>query len=116
MVYCGKNRVNVFFTEFARRRTCPPLTLRLPGIPFPPDTRPFLPRSLCGVFFADRSEILHRFPWLRHIFADGSYAGDKLKDALRRIGQSAIAIIKRSDAASGFEVLPRRWVVERTLA
>ena len=62
------------------------------------------------------AEILHRFPWLRHIFADGGYAGDKLKDALRRIGKWTIAIIKRSDAASGFEVLPRRWVVERTLA
>ena len=62
------------------------------------------------------AEIQHRFPWLRHIFADGGYAGDKLKDALRRIGKWTIAIIKRSDAASGFEVLPRRWVVERTLA
>ena len=62
------------------------------------------------------AEILHRFPWLRHIFADGGYAGEKLKDALRRVGKWTIAIIKRSDAASGFEVLPRRWVVERTLA
>ena len=35
---------------------------------------------------------------------------------LRQIGKWTIAIIKRSDAASGFEVLPRRWVVERTLA
>ena len=32
------------------------------------------------------AEILHRFPWLRHIFADGGYAGDKLMDALRRRG------------------------------
>lgn len=62
------------------------------------------------------AEILHRFPWLRHTFADGGYAGDKLKDPLRRIGKWTIAIIKRSDAASGFEVLPRRWLVERTLA
>ena len=56
------------------------------------------------------------FPWLRHVFADGGYAGDKLKDALRRFGKWTIEIIKRSDAAKGFEVLPRRWVVERTLA
>lgn len=27
-----------------------------------------------------------------------------------------MAIVKRSDAATGFSVLPRRWVVERTLA
>ena len=62
------------------------------------------------------AEIVKRFPWLRHVFADGGYAGDKLKDALRRIGKWTIEIIKRSDTAKGFEVLPRRWVVERTLA
>lgn len=52
----------------------------------------------------------------RHVFADGGYAGDKLKDALRQIGKWTIEIVKRSDAANGFVVLPRRWVVERTLA
>ncbi len=62
------------------------------------------------------AEIVRRFPWLRHVFADGGYAGDKLKHALRRIGKWTIEIIKRSDAAKGFVVLPRRWVVERTLA
>lgn len=62
------------------------------------------------------AEIIHRFPWLRHLFADGGYAGDKLRDALRRICKWTIEIIKRSDAAKGFEILPRRWVVERTLA
>lgn len=61
-------------------------------------------------------EIVRRFPWLRHVFADGGYAGNKLKDALRRIGKWTVEIIKRSDTAKGFEVLPRRWVVERTLA
>lgn len=62
------------------------------------------------------AEIVKPFPWLRHVFADGGYAGDKLKDALRRIGKWTIDIIKRSDTAQGFEALPRRWVVERTLA
>ena len=55
-------------------------------------------------------------PWLRHIFADGGYAGPKLRGALDRIGEWTIQIIKRSDIATGFEVLPRRWVVERTFA
>lgn len=62
------------------------------------------------------AEISHRFPWLRYVFADGGYAGNKLKDALRRGGKWTIDIIKRSDRAKGFEVLPRRWVVERTFA
>ena len=56
------------------------------------------------------------YPWLRHIFADGGYAGGKLRDALSALGRWAIAIIKRSDQATGFQVLPRRWVVERTFA
>ena len=60
--------------------------------------------------------IRHSFPWLRHVFADGGYAGDKLRAALAKIGRWTIEIIKRSDCAKGFEVLPRRWVVERTFA
>jgi transposase len=56
------------------------------------------------------------FPWLRHVFADGGYAGDKLKDALADLGDWTIEIVKRSDSAQGFVLLPRRWVVERTLA
>ena len=47
---------------------------------------------------------------------DGGHAGNKLKDALRRISKWTIENIKPSDTAKGFEVLPRRWVVERTLA
>src|SRR4051795_7677283 len=54
--------------------------------------------------------IRHRFPWLRHIFADGGYAGGKLRDALKGHGDWTIEIIKRSETATGFEVLPRRWV------
>lgn len=60
--------------------------------------------------------IRHRWPWLLHVFADGGYAGDKLKRRLKKIGRWTVEIIKRSDKAKGFEVLPRRWVVERTFA
>lgn len=56
------------------------------------------------------------YPWLRHVFADGGYAGQKLKTALVKIGDWTMQIVKRSDTAKGFEVLPRRWVVERTFA
>jgi len=60
--------------------------------------------------------ICKSFPWLRHVFADGGYAGDKLRGALAKIGKWTLEIIKRSDAAKGFVLLPRRWVVERTFA
>ena len=55
-------------------------------------------------------------PWLRHVFADGGYAGDKLKAALEGHGSRTLEIIKRSDTAKGCVLLPRRWVVERTFA
>ena len=60
--------------------------------------------------------IRHRFPWLRHLFADGGYAGDKLETALAELGRWTLEIVKRPDAAEGFVVLPRRRVVERTFA
>ncbi len=62
------------------------------------------------------AEARDKFPWLRHVFADGGYAGDQLRRALTKIGDWTIEVIKRSDTAKGFEVLPRRWVVERTFA
>ena len=62
------------------------------------------------------ASIRGRLPWLRHVFADGAYAGAKLEAALSVLGRWTIEIVKRSDAAKGFELLPRRWVVERTLA
>jgi transposase len=56
------------------------------------------------------------YPWLRHIIADGGYAGEKLKHALAELGRWTVEIIRRCDTAKGFAVLPRRWVVERTFA
>ena len=56
------------------------------------------------------------FPWLRHLFADSAYSGDKLLTALSKFGKWSVEIIKRMADTVGFEVLPRRWVVERTLA
>jgi transposase len=56
------------------------------------------------------------FPWLRHLIADGGYAGEKLRNGLAQIGQWTIEIIKRSDQARGFVVLTKRWIVERSFA
>jgi putative transposase len=53
------------------------------------------------------------FPGLRLIWADGGYAGKLLEWCLRVCGW-VLEIVKRSDAAKGWVLLPRRWVVERT--
>jgi transposase len=62
------------------------------------------------------NDIRYSFPWLRHVFADGGYAGSKLRQALAKFGDWTIEIIKRSDRAQGFVILPRRWVALRTFA
>ena len=54
-----------------------------------------------------------RWPWLKHLFADGAYDRTQLMDKAA-FRDFTIQIVKRSDTAKGFEVLPRRWVVERT--
>ena len=55
------------------------------------------------------------FPFIEHIFADGGYAGRKMAMTVWRTGAWSLQIVKRSGAA-GFEVLPKRWIVERTFA
>jgi transposase len=57
------------------------------------------------------------FPFVIKLFADGGYQGLKFRKALAKVmPQLSVEIVKRSDTAAGFHVLPRRWVVERTLA
>jgi len=56
-----------------------------------------------------------RLPRLRLIWADGIYAG-QLVDWVKTTCDWALEIIKRRDDIQGFQVLPRRWVVERTFA
>jgi transposase len=57
------------------------------------------------------------YPFLKKLFADGGYQGPKFRTALTKLlPELAVEIVKRSDTAQGFEVLPRRWVVERTFA
>jgi transposase len=57
------------------------------------------------------------FPFLLRLYADGGYQGPQFQQALKRVlSQAEVQIVKRSDQAKGFVVLPRRWVVERTLA
>jgi transposase len=57
------------------------------------------------------------FPFLLKLYADGGYQGPEFHAAMQRImNQINVEIIKRSDKAKGFVVLPKRWVVERTFA
>ncbi len=59
-------------------------------------------------------EVKGRFPRLGLIWADGGYAGT-LVEWVQTVCHWVLEIVKRSDDVKGFQVLPRRWVVERTL-
>jgi len=54
-----------------------------------------------------------RFSRLKLIWADGGYAG-QLIGWVQQICGWALEIVKRSDDVTGFVVLPKRWIVERT--
>ena len=56
------------------------------------------------------------YPFLLKLYADGGYQGPQFQCALLRVVRHVdVEIVKRSDAAKGFIVLPRRWIVERTI-
>jgi transposase len=63
------------------------------------------------------STLFGRYPFLLKLYADGGYQGPQFQDALKRVCRSVnIEIVKRSDTAKKFVVLPKRWIVERTFA
>src|SRR6185436_7201712 len=55
------------------------------------------------------------FPFIERIFADAGYQGPKMEKVVADTGCWTLQIVKRSDAHR-FVVLPKRWIVERTLA
>ncbi len=57
-----------------------------------------------------------RFSRLRHIWADGAYAGPLVEwvKALRPHRPIRLEMAQRTDAIKGFVVIPKRWIVERT--
>lgn len=59
----------------------------------------------------------HKFSRLRLIWADGAYAGQWLEwvRGLRRWHKLRLEVVSRPEGAKGFVLLPKRWVVERTL-
>ena len=59
--------------------------------------------------------LVGRFPRLERIWADGAYAG-KLVLWARNVGGWTLELVRRPANQNTFEVIPRRWVVERTFA
>ena len=58
-----------------------------------------------------------QFPFIEKLFADSAYQGPIFGDALAKILPGLeTEIVKRSDQAKGFVQLPKRWIVERTIA
>jgi transposase len=57
--------------------------------------------------------IRKRWPWVKHLFADGAYDRTQLMDKAAFL-DFVIEVVRRIDHEPGFKVLPRRWVVERT--
>ena len=58
-----------------------------------------------------------QFPFLKKLFADGGYQGPIFEQAQKKILPNLeTEIVKRSDTTVGFEIIPGRWVVERTFA
>ena len=56
------------------------------------------------------------FPFLLKLYADGGYQGPERRTLKKTLASVNIKIVKRSDHAKGFVVLPKRWIVERTFA
>jgi transposase len=62
------------------------------------------------------STLFGLYPFLVTLFADAGYQGPQFAEAVAKIlPHLSVEIVKRSDQANGFVVLPMRWVVERTL-
>ncbi|MCI0755653.1 IS5 family transposase [Teichococcus vastitatis] len=57
--------------------------------------------------------IRKRWPWLKHLFADGVYDRDKLI-SVAAYRDFVIEVVRKLAGQQGFQVLSRRWVVERT--
>jgi transposase len=55
------------------------------------------------------------FPFLERVIADAGYQGPKMAAAVARTGTWSLEIVRRCDRHR-FVVLPKRWIVERTLA
>lgn len=61
--------------------------------------------------------LAERFPRLAKLFADGAYRGPQFREGVAKVRpELAIEIVTRRDQVKGFVALPKRWIVERSLA
>jgi transposase len=62
------------------------------------------------------NKVRRRFPWLACVFADGGYDAQKTYEAAAANHPLRLEVVRRNPYAVGFEVIKRRWVVERTFS
>jgi transposase len=61
------------------------------------------------------AKLFGAYPFLLRLYADSGYQGPKFPQALKRVCREVnLEIVRRSDAGR-FVVLPKRWIVERTI-
>jgi putative transposase len=72
------------------------------------------PERLAGI--ACLMEDLSELSQLKLIWVDAGYSGENFARVVASLCGAKVEVIKRSESHSGFQVLPRRWVVERTFS
>lgn len=60
-------------------------------------------------------QVRRSFPFIERVIADGGYQGPRMQAVISRTGHWALEIVRRCDQHR-FVVLPKRWIVERTLS
>jgi transposase len=68
-----------------------------------------------GVVLVLERRTCEQFPFIARIFADAGYQGPRAAQAAASSGDWIIEVVKRS-ALHTFAVLPKRWIVERSIA
>ena len=84
---------------------------------------------ICAASVSEKAGAMQLLRYLRHVpslselcadvklvWVDGGYRGEDLLNYVKRLWGWVWQVVLRTDDAKGFQLLPRRWVVERTFA